>query len=186
MSSQVARRYFTVDEYHRMAEAGIFSETDRIELIEGEVLRMSPIGSLHASCVKRLNKLLGQLVGQNAIISVQDPVQLDDFSEPEPDIALLRPRDDFYAQSHPQAADVLLIIEIADTSVDYDRNIKLPTYARSGIPEVLIANLPAETVEAYSAPGNGSYQRTRLYRRGESFSPEMLSGITIKIKDILG
>lgn len=186
MSFQVAKRYFTVGEYHRMAEAGIFSETDRVELIEGEILSMSPIGSLHAACVKRLNKLLGQLVGQNAIVSVQDPVRLDDFSEPEPDIALLRPRDDFYAQSHPRASDVLLIIEIADTSVDYDRNIKLPTYARSGIPEVLIVNLPAETVEAYSDPVNANYQRTRLYKRGESFSPQTLSSIALKIKDILG
>lgn len=186
MSFQIARRYFTVAEYHRMAEAGIFTEDDRVELIEGEILRMSPIGSLHASCVKRLNKLLSGLVGQDAIVSVQDPIQLNDFSEPEPDIALLRARDDFYAQSHPRAADVLLIIEIADTSVDYDRNIKLPTYARSGIPEVLIANLPADTVEAYADPVNGSYQRTRLHKRGESFSPQLLSSITINIDDILG
>lgn len=185
MSFQIARRHFTVAEYHRMAEAGIFSEDDRLELIEGEILKMSPIGSLHASCVKRLNKLLGNLVGQSAIVSVQDPVQLNDFSEPEPDIALLRPRDDFYAQAHPGAADVLLIIEIADSSVEYDRNIKLPTYAHSGIPEVLIANLAADTVEAYSDPVNGSYQHTRLYKRGETFSPQMLPGIAIKISDIL-
>src|SRR2546423_9728172 len=108
MSVQIARRYFTVAEYHRMAEAGIFTEDGRVELIEGEILRMSPIGSLHASCVKRLNKLLSSLVGQDAIVSVQDPVQLNDFSEPEPDLALLRPRADFYAHAHPTAADVLL------------------------------------------------------------------------------
>lgn len=147
---------------------------------------MSPIGSLHASCVKRLNRLLGRLVGQNAIISVQDPVQLDDFSEPEPGIALLRPREDFYAQAHPTAADVLLIVEIADSSVEYDRELKLPAYARSGVPEVLIVNLPSETVEAYSDPSSGSYRRTRLYKRGESLSPQLLPVIAVEINDILG
>lgn len=186
MSFQVARRYFTVAEYRRMAEAGIIAEDDRVELIEGEILRMSPIGSLHASCVKRLNSLLGDLVRGAAIVSVQDPIQLNDFSEPEPDIALLRPRADFYAQAHPMAADVLLLIEIADTSIEYDRSVKLPMYARAEIMETLIANLPADTVEAYAEPINGSYQRTRLYKRGESFSPRLLPGITIEIDSILG
>lgn len=186
MSVQVARRYFTVDEYHRMAEAGILSEDDRVELIEGEILKMSPIGSRHAASVKRLNTLLNSLVGQIAIVSVQDPILLNDFSEPEPDIALLKPRVDFYAQSHPTSKDVLLVIEIADTSVEYDRGIKLPAYARSEIPEVWIANFPADTVEAYAEPVQGSNQRTRLYKRGESISPRLLPSISIEINRILG
>ena len=147
---------------------------------------MSPVGSRHASCVKRLNTLLNSLVGQAAIVSVQDPILLNDFSEPELDVALLRPRDDFYAQGHPTPADVLLVIEIADTSVEYDRSIKLPVYARSGIPEIWLANLPLDTVEGYSEPVNGSYQRTRLYKRGESISPQLLPTVVIEINAILG
>ena len=101
MSVQLAKRYFNVTEYYRMAEAGILTEDDRVELIEGEIVKMSPIGSLHAACVKRLNKLLQQQCGDAAIIGAQDPIRLNDFSEPEPDITLLRPRPDFYAQAHP-------------------------------------------------------------------------------------
>ena len=186
MLVQVARRYFTVAEYHRMAEAGILPEDDRVELIEGEILRMSPIGSRQAASVKRLNTLLSGLIRQNAIVSVQDPIILNDYSEPEPDIALVRPRNDFYAQGHPTAADVMLVIEIADTSVDYDRLIKLPAYARSGIPELWIANLPHDVVEAYAEPVDGAYQRTRLYKRGESISPQLLPNIVIEVESILG
>ncbi|HEY7911893.1 MAG TPA: Uma2 family endonuclease, partial [Blastocatellia bacterium] len=118
MSVQVEKWVFTVDEYHRMSEAGILTEADRVELIEGEIIKMSPIGKQHAACVKRLNAILSRKVGDAAIISVQDPIRLDDYSEPEPDVALLRPRDDFYSGELPGAEDVFLIIEVADTSVE--------------------------------------------------------------------
>lgn len=186
MSVQIARRIFTVDEYHRMGEAGIFSENDHVELIEGEILKMSPIGSRHAASVKRTARLFNNLLGDRVIVSVQDPIVLDDFSEPQPDIALVKPRDDFYAQALPTAADVLLIIEVADTSVDYDRDIKLPAYARSGIPEVWIANLTAETVEAHTELLNGSYRTVRSYQRGDSITPLHFPDLSIEVVSILG
>jgi Uma2 family endonuclease len=129
MSVQLRKRYFNVDDYYRMAEAGLFSEGERVELIEGEVVEMSPIGSRHAGCVMRSSTVLNRRFGHLAIVSVQNPIRLDDFSEPQPDLALLKPRKDFYSTSHPTAADVLVVIEVADTSADYDRNVKLPLYA---------------------------------------------------------
>jgi Uma2 family endonuclease len=169
-----------------MAETGILSEDDRVELIEGEIIKMSPIGSYHAGCVNRLNALLTRRVGPAAIVSVHNPVRLDDYSELEPDIALLKRHADFYARSLLTADDVLLIIEVADTSVDYDRDVKLPLYARAGIPEVWLANLPDDRVEAYSQPVNGVYQAVRHARRGESLSPERLPNLVLSVDEILG
>ena len=169
-----------------MSEAGILSEDDRVELIEGEIVKMSPIGSLHAGCVKRLIALFSPLSGKVAIISVQDPIRLDQYSEPQPDIALLKPRADFYANSHPTPDDVLLVIEVADTSVDYDRNVKLPLYARAGIPETWLVNLPEDRVEAHSQPVNGIYQKVRVAKHGESLSPEAIPNLAISVDEILG
>lgn len=113
-----------------MAQAGILAEDDRVELIDGDLIDMRPIGSRHAGAVSRLTSLFGAGVGAEAIVSVQNPVQLDRYSQPQPDLALLRPRADFYAESHPQPADVLLIVEVAEASLDYDRDVKVPLYAR--------------------------------------------------------
>ena len=186
MSVQVARRYFSVDEYHRMGEAGIFSQDDRVELIEGEILKMSPIGSRHAASVNRLIMQLVNLLGERAIVSAQNPILLNDFSEPEPDIAIVKRRDDFYAQAHPTATDVLLIVEIADTSVAYDRDIKLPAYARSAVPEVWIVDLPAETVEVHVELVSGVYRNERSHRRGEFITPLHFPDLSIEVASILG
>src|SRR5580704_10507425 len=132
MSVQVERRVFTVEEYHRMAEAGILSEDDRVELTDGEIIKMSPSGSRHVACVNRLNAVLTSAIGRAAIVSVQNPFAVNDYSEPQPDIVILKPRNDFYAHSLPTAQDLLLIIEVADTSLSYDRNVKVPAYARAG------------------------------------------------------
>lgn len=136
MSVQLLRRSFTVEEYHRMAEAGILREDDRVELLEGEIVEMTPIGSRHAACVDRLNQLGVRGVGPRAIVRVQSPVRLGERSEPQPDLTLLRARPDFYAHAHPGPADVLLIIEVAEASADADRTVKMPLYARAAIPEV--------------------------------------------------
>ena len=186
MAQEFVRRWFNVREYNRMAEAGILTENDRVELIEGEIIEMSPIGSRHAACVKRLNTLLNQQVGQDAVVSVQDPIYLDDFSEPQPDIALLRPREDFYAEEHPAPPDILLVIEVADTSVEYDRNRKLPLYARADIPEVWLVNLPEDIVEVYLQPANGQYQRLQRVNRGESLVSESFPSLTLNVDSILG
>lgn len=186
MSVQVARRIFTVDEYHRMGEAGVFSEDDRVELMEGEILMMSPIGSRHIASVNRVVMELSGLLRGRAIVSGQNPVVLNDFSEPEPDIAILKLRNDFYAQALPTAADTLLIIEIGDSSVAFDHDIKLPAYARSGVPEVWLSDIPAQTVTAHTEPISGAYQTVRTYGRGDSIAPFHFSDLSIEVVNLLG
>ena len=186
MSVQVEKWIFSTDEYHRMSEAGILSEDVRVELIDGEIIKMSPIGSRHVGCVNRLNTLLNRRAGQAAIVSVQNPIRIDQYSEPQPDIALLKPHDDFYAQSLATADDVLLIIEVADSSVDYDRDIKVPLYARAGISETWLANLQQDRVEVYSQPVNGVYQKIQHVSRGESLSPESFSNLRLSADETLG
>jgi Uma2 family endonuclease len=186
MSLQVTKRHFNIDEYYRMAEAGILSEDDRVELIEGEIIKMAPIGSRHAGCVSRLNTLFNRLVGETALVNVQNPVRLSDFSEPQPDISLLKPRDDFYSNSHPTPADVLLIIEVSDTSLEYDRDIKIPLYAASLIPEMWLVNLTKDIVEIYREPRDSMYREVRYATRGESVSPKCNPNLTISVDSILG
>jgi Uma2 family endonuclease len=139
----------TVHDFHRMGEAGILSINSRMELIEGEITDMAPIGSRHAAIVKQLMALFVRAVGARAIVSVQDPIILGEYSEPEPDLALLRPRDDFYALALPRADDVFLIIEVADTTLRYDREIKIPLYARHGIPEVWLIDVEGRTLTIF-------------------------------------
>jgi Uma2 family endonuclease len=140
---EVKRRRFTVHDYHRMGEAGILHEDDRVELIEGELVEMTAIGTRHFSCVNRLNRLLVMHVGDDAIVSVQNPVRLNEYNEPQPDLTVIRPRD--YLESLPKPEDVLLLIEVSDTTLAYDRGVKLPLYARAGIREVWIVDLLGET-----------------------------------------
>ena len=153
----LTRHRLSVADYYRMGEAGIFAPEARIELIDGEIIDMAPIGTRHGSAVKRLNAMLAAAVGSRAIVSVQDPLRLDNLSEPEPDLMLLKPRADFYAAAHPGGADVLLLIEVADTSARYDREIKLPLYARHGIAEVWIVDLDARLVRFCRAPVGDAY-----------------------------
>ena len=186
MSVQIARRHFNVAEFYKMAAAGVFAEDDRVELIEGEIIEMNPIGSRHAACVGRLTKLLERLAGDRAIVWVQNPVQINDYSEPLPDVALLQPREDFYAQANPQPADVLLIIEVADSSVEYDQDIKIPLYAQANIPEVWLVNLPQEAIEIYTQPHEGEYREIRSVKRGESLTAQAISNLTIDPAAVLG
>lgn len=180
------RRLFDVEEYHRMAEAGILHEDDRVELIEGEIVKMAAIGSRHAACVKRLVKLLVRKVGDSGIVGAQDPVRLPDGTEPEPDVAVLRPREDFYAEAHPTPGDVLLLIEVSDTSLEYDREVKLPLYAAAGIPEAWIVDLVNEKVCVVSQPADGFYTNVSSAGRGDSVTLRMLSGLVVSIEGVLG
>jgi Uma2 family endonuclease len=184
MSVQIVRRHFNVAEYYRMMEAGILSESDHVELIDGEVIEMSPIGSRHAACVDRLNKFLNKLY--DVIVRVQNPIRLDNFSEPQPDITLLRTRADYYAQGHPTAADVLLVIEVADSSTEFDRIVKLPLYAESQIPEFWLVNLLDEKVEIFSQPLSGAFQKSQEFKRGETLMSQTLSDLPLAVDDILG
>jgi Uma2 family endonuclease len=186
VSPQVARHLFTVDEYHRMGEAGIFAEDDRVELIEGEIIEMVPIGSPHASRVKRLLQLFVRRLGTRAIVQVQDPVVLSRFSEPEPDIAVLKPRADFYAERHPEPADVYLVVEVADTSRDFDRNVKAPLYARSGIRELWVVDVNALVVEVYRKPERSAYREVATYRRGQRVTMTAFPDKSFRVADIVG
>ncbi|NEX18320.1 MAG: Uma2 family endonuclease [Halochromatium sp.] len=154
------RHRLSVDDYERMGLANILGEEDRVELIDGDIIDMPPIGSPHSGAVKRIANRLARACNEtDAILAVQDPLRLSDFSEPEPDIALLRPRDDFYAKSHPRPEDVLLLIEVAETSLRYDRDKKLPLYARAGIPESWLVDLAGQALWIYRDPGPEGYAK---------------------------
>jgi Uma2 family endonuclease len=186
MPIRVEKRRFSVHEYHRMAEVGILSEDDHVELIAGEILEMSPIGSRHAACVGRLNRLLNRLVELDAIVRVQDPIRVDGYSEPEPDVALVKPRGDFYSREHPGPGDVLLLVEVADTSVERDLEVKLPLYTRAGIPGAWLLDLPAERIEIHSRPDSGEYRETVRMKRGETIASRTIPGLEVAADDILG
>ena len=183
---QVATRHFNVAEYYQMARAGVLTEDERVELIRGEIVAMSPIGSRHAGCVKWLNRHLNRWAHGRFIISVQDPIHLDDDSEPQPDIAILKPRDDLYSAAHPMPGDVLLIIEVADTSLGYDREEKVPLYASAGIPEMWLVNLSEAVIEVYSNPVDGVYSPVRQVARGGVLDAASLPELSIRAADILG
>ena len=186
MAVQLLRRSFTVAEYHRMAEAGILREDDRVELVEGEIVQMTPIGSRHAACVMRLVQLLSRQLGQGVLVNVQNPIRLGEYSEPQPDVTLLRFRPDFYAQSHPGPTDVLLAVEVAETSAVYDRDVKLPLYARAGIPEVWLVDLSAEGMEVHRDPTAQGYRQVRRVGRGERVTPGVFPELDLAVDDILG
>lgn len=186
MAVQISKRLFSIDEYHRMAEAGIFSEDDRVELIEGEIVVMSPIGNPHAAGVRRLIHIFTESLRGSVTLDAQNPVRLDDWSEPQPDITLLRRRDDFYASKAPTAEDVVLVVEVADSSVGYDRGVKAPLYARHGICECWLLDLPADVLEVYRKPAEDGYRLVRRFRRGETISLEAFPSVTFTVDSILG
>ena len=186
MAVQLPTRLFTVDEYERMIEVGILTENDRVELVEGEIVEMAAKGSRHSSCVMRINALFFHHVGQSALVRIQDPVRVGGRSELEPDVALVRPRDDLYANAHPVPEDVLLLVEVSDTTLAYDHGLKLALYARASIPEVWVINLPDEVIEVYALPRSGKYQEAREARRGEMVEVRGMPGLMFGVSDILG
>ena len=178
------RHRFTVTEYHRMAETSMLAPEARVELIEGEIIDMPPIGSPHAGTVNYLSDHLRLAYGAHAVVSVQNPVLLDLHSEPQPDIALLCPRPDFYRSSHPIPADVLLIIEVADTSLAYDTQIKLPLYALYGIPEVWLAHIPNRQFTVHRTPTHTGYQDVQTLTDLSVLTPLLLPGVTVNLTDL--
>ena len=180
------RRRFTVAEYYAMADAGILSENDRVELLDGAIIVMPPIGDWHAARVNLFTNILPPRLERRAIVSIQNPTRLDDASEPQPDVLLLRWRDDFYGGGHPEPADVLLLIEVSDTTVDYDRNEKLPLYARAGIPEAWIVNRPARRIEAHTDPSGNEYATVRYFGPGETIAPQAFPDIVLEASRIIG
>jgi len=158
---------FTVAQYHLMYETGVFAESDRLELINGEIKTMSPIGRKHAACINRLVTAFTQKLGKRIVLSVQNSIRLEDNSEPQPDLAILKPRDDFYEDTLPSPADILLIIEVADSSIAYDRDIKAPLYATAGIPEMWLFDVNNKTIASFSQPSSLGYKQLQRYDRGD-------------------
>ncbi|MBI5876886.1 MAG: Uma2 family endonuclease [Chloroflexi bacterium] len=179
-------RPFSADEYEAMTRSGLLGEDDRCELLEGEIIEMSPIGSRHASVVARLTELLIEVVARAAIIWTQNPVRLNDFSEPQPDVAVLRRDESRYAGALPVPTDIQVLIEVSDTSLEVDRTIKLPLYARNGIPTVWLINLADDVVEAYTDPIESAYATQRVARRGERLSLPRFPDSSMSVDDVLG
>lgn len=185
MSVQFIQRLFTVAEYHRMVEIGIFSADKHSELIEGKVIVMNPVGTRDTACLRRMNGVLSQQIGQAATLKLQDALCLDDNTEPVPDMLLLKPRADGYADRELLPTDVLLLIEIADTVESYERKVKLPLYAKSRIPEVWLVNLPKGFVEVHSSPNRHRYQNLRQVKSGGTIQPLEIANVSIPVNFIV-
>jgi len=184
MAAILTKKRFTADEYHRMAQVGILGKRG-IELIDGDIVVMTPIGSRHSACVASANRALVTAAGNEAIVQTQGSVRLDLFYEPEPDLVLLRPRPDFYAARHRGPQDVILIVEVADSSIEYDREIKAPVYAAAGVPEYWVADLNANVLWRYSSPERGAYRVVEEHRRGEWLAPQLLPSCAIAVDALL-
>lgn len=187
MAVALRRRRFTLDEYHRMGETGILHEDDRVELIEGEIIEMTAIGSRHAATVACIHNLFATRLGDRAVVWSQNPLLIARLqSEPEPDVMLLAPRADVYRSGLPEPPDVLLLVEVADSSLAYDRRTKLPLYARAGVTEAWLVDLEASCVEIHRAPGESGYRDVTVPRPDESFAPAAFPALVLTLRDILG
>lgn len=163
MSIQVLKRRFTVEDYQKMGEVGVFKADENNELVAGEIIKMSPIGKRHAACVRRLDYLLNRQLGDRVIIDTQNPIQLNNLSQPQPDLVLLQPRPDFYEERHPQPSDILLLIEVSDTTIDFDQQVKIPLYCQSEIQEVWLIDLNQNIVRVYRIPTANGYQSIQFF-----------------------
>jgi Uma2 family endonuclease len=180
------RHWLTVDDYYRMAEVGILDAEARVELIEGEIIDMAPPGSPHAAMVTYLTEVLMRAVDNQATVRVQNPVRLNQYSEPQPDVALLRRRDDFYRERHPRPEDTLLIVEIAASSLKFDRDTKQPLYARHGIPEMWLVDLGNRRLIRYRAPQHGEYTLVDEPDIGASLEVAALAGVVVDLRRLFG
>ena len=180
----IHRHLFTVDEFARMGEAGVFAEDDRVELIDGEIREMTPIGPTHAVVVNLLAELLITRLAGRAYVSIQNPVRLDRHTEPQPDLAVARRRLDAYASRHPEAGDLLLVIEVADSSLRYDRVEKVPRYGGAGIPETWLVDLAAETVAVYTDPGRDGYAREQVRQHGDTIAASGVPELRLQVDEM--
>jgi len=170
MTAQLLTHKFTIQQYHLMYEAGVFPEGDRFELINGEITKMSLIGRRHTACIIRLDRLIQIKLSDRVMVSVQNSIRLDDNSEPQPDLAILKLRDDFYEEGLPTPSDILLIIEVADSTLAYDRDVKMPLYAAAGIPEMWLFDINKKAIEGYSLPSSSGYKQMRRYEADDTLA----------------
>ncbi len=169
-----------------MGEIGLFAEDARVELLDGQVIEMEPIGSRHAGCVKYLARTLIAATGDRAVVAIQDPVVLDEHSEPQPDLAILAPRADGYRASHPMPSEIILLIEVADTTLAFDRDTKAASYARAGVPECWVVDLAGDQILVMRSPGPDGYGDVRIRSRDETISVAPLSDVEVDVAEILG
>lgn len=175
---------FSREDYHLLEKVGLLTEDSPVELINGEIIEMSPINSLHAGTVKRLLRFLSNALTDQYLIGAQDPIDLGEYSEPEPDLSILKYREDTYINSHPGTTDILLLIEVADSSLEKDRTVKLPLYAQADIPETWIVNLQDKQIEVYEGPKDGTYHKKSIYQTGDTLTHELIG--ELPVKDMLG
>ena len=181
---QPRRLRFTVDEYYKMIELGILKDYEKAEIIEGELIQKMTVGDRHAAIVNLLNRFFVKNLSDNVLVSVQNPVRLTDFNEPEPDIALAD-LTKYGGRRHPRPAEIILIVEVSDSTLKYDRDTKLSLYAEAEIPEVWIVNLPNEIIEVHQKPTVGIYQMTKIFKRGETIESEILPDLKLAVNEIL-
>lgn len=187
MAVPIQKRFVTLDEYHRMGEEGVFPPDARVELIRGEIIEMSPIGPAHAGSVRRFIRNFSTRLSPYAIVDAQNPVEMrEQESEPQPDITLLRLQDDLYSTATPTPGDTLLVVEVADSSLSFDRRVKMHLYAEAGIPESWLVDLNSATLFVYRHPTPEGYQDMRVYRRGESVAPEAFPDVIFTVEEIFG
>jgi len=182
---QPRRLRFTVDEYYKMIELGMLEDYEKAEIIEGELIQKMPIGKRHSAVVEKLSEILRDELGKSVSLRNQQPVRFSEYDEPEPDLAVLQRREDFYSDNKPVPKDVLLLIEVSDATLKYDRNTILALYAEAEIPEVWIVNLPNDIIEIHTKPGSGIYQLTKIFKRGETVESETLPDLKLAVNEIL-
>ena len=180
------RHRFNVDEYHRLAEVGILHEGERVELLDGVIVEMMPFGPSHSGSVNRLIRMFERISRDRWVTSAQNSVHIGKHNEPQPDLLILHPRDDFYVANHPRPNDVFLLVKVSDSPLLIDREDKLPIYAAAGIAEVWIVNLPERLVEVYSSPQSGAYTEVRVVRPGGALAPAAFPDAAIDTAALLG
>ena len=185
VSPVLERKKFTSDEVHRMMEAGILPEESGWELINGEIIHRMTIGSRHAGTVIKLSKLLERLIGNDVLVSTQNPIQISERNEPEPDVTVLKMREDFYTKNHPTPSDVLLVIEVSVSTLEFDRGVKRKIFAGAGIVEFWLVNLENNTIETYSNPKGGDYFEMKTYERGDIIYSKHITELKLRVADIL-
>jgi Uma2 family endonuclease len=186
MRMESARKLFTTDDVLKMAETGLFGDAERIELIDGEIFEMTPVGVRHVICVNRATAFFGEAFGRAAIVSIQNPVHLNIHNMPQPDVVVFKSKDDFYASGGPTPSDVLFLVEVSDTTLRRDRNVKLPKFAASGIPEVWIEDLKHDLILVFRDPEGSQYRTQFTVRRGDSISPIAFPKSAFLVDDLIG